>query len=140
VSRRSHRDLRFSNNILIVDDSLINRLAAASMLKKLGYTSGKAENGRLAIKALVDGRYDLVLMDCQMPVMDGYDATMTIRELPPPYCRIPIIAVSSDVTAENRKKCEEAGMNDFLPKPYLIEELDEIISLWIPAWDRKGAV
>ncbi len=114
-----------SGRILVVDDSPINRKIAAAMLAKHGHLVESAENGREALQRLAESPYDLVLMDCQMPVMDGYEATLRLRAGDPPVldCRVPVIAMTASAMAEDRQRCMAAGMDDFISKPVSEAEL-----------------
>ncbi|MEC7376675.1 MAG: ATP-binding protein, partial [Pseudomonadota bacterium] len=118
--------------ILLVEDNQVNQMVASSLLKKLGHTTDHAENGLKAIQALEKKRYDLVLMDCQMPVMDGYEATRRIRQNPQ-WKDLPIIAVTANVMQGDREDCLASGMNDYITKPYRREELREAIDRWRPS-------
>ncbi|MEE3168918.1 MAG: ATP-binding protein, partial [Pseudomonadota bacterium] len=118
-------------SILLVEDNQVNQMVASSLLKKLGHETDHAENGLKAIEALAAKRYDLVLMDCQMPVMDGYEATRRIRENPE-WKELPIIAVTANVMQGDREDCLASGMNDYITKPYRREELREAINRWRP--------
>ena len=112
--------------ILLAEDNLVNQKVAAMMLKKLGYIADIANNG-LEVLRMVEMRvYDLILMDMQMPEMDGVTATKIIRQSNQPQPRI--IAVTANALEEDRQKCFDAGMNDFVTKPLLIQELNRIIS------------
>jgi len=111
--------------ILVVDDSPINRKIATAMLGKHGHLVETAENGREALQRLAETAYDLVLMDCQMPVMDGYEATLRLRAGDPPVLdgMVPVIAMSASAMAEDRQRCIAAGMDDFISKPVSEAEL-----------------
>ncbi|WP_411289512.1 ATP-binding protein [Marinobacter sp.] len=117
--------------ILLVEDNQVNQLVASSLLKKLGHRTDHAENGLKAIQALEKHHYDLVLMDCQMPVMDGYEATQRIRQNPA-WKDLPIIAVTANVMQGDREDCLASGMNDYITKPYKREELRAMIDRWRP--------
>jgi CheY-like chemotaxis protein len=95
-------------------------------------------NGAEALEALKNGRYDLVLMDCEMPTMDGYEATRRIRESSHP--RVPIIAVSAHASSGERDRCIGAGMNDFLSKPVDLLRLAEVLAKWLHGTDPRGTV
>ncbi|PSF04960.1 hybrid sensor histidine kinase/response regulator [Marinobacter fuscus] len=118
-----------SLNILLVEDNQVNQLVASSLLKKLGHRVDLAENGKKGIEALQRQTYDLVLMDCQMPVMDGYEATRIIRRNPR-WQQIPIIAVTANVMQGDREDCLASGMNDYITKPYNRDELRAVINHW----------
>jgi PAS domain S-box-containing protein len=113
------------NNIkvLLVEDNDINRLYATSILKNWKCKVDVAENGLIAIEKLKNNQYDVILMDVQMPVMDGYDATKAIREMDSPKDSIPIVALTANVTKQDVEKCLTAGMDDYLSKPFTPEEL-----------------
>ncbi len=121
-----------SLKILLVEDNQVNQMVAVSLLKKLGHRTDHAENGLKAIQALENNHYDLVLMDCQMPVMDGYEATQRIRQNPE-WKDLPIIAVTANVMQGDREDCLASGMNDYITKPYKREELRTVIDRWRPA-------
>ncbi len=113
--------------ILLVEDNVINQKVALRILSQFGYTADTALNGAEALKALEKEQYDLILMDIQMPIMDGISATRSIRDRFGP--EIPyIIAVTANVTSEDRKNCYEAGMNDFVSKPIRSELLAAAIN------------
>ncbi|MDD3918079.1 MAG: response regulator, partial [Synergistaceae bacterium] len=115
--------------ILLAEDNPVNRKFALAMLRKLGYSVASAENGKEAVDYLSSNECDLVVMDVQMPVMDGVEATRMIRSgasgaLDP---SIPVVALTAYVSPEDRERCMVAGMNAFLPKPAAPEELDAAI-------------
>ncbi|WP_338876512.1 ATP-binding protein [Spirosoma sp. SC4-14] len=117
--------------ILVVEDNRMNQKLMLGVLKRLGYTAQIAENGQQAIDKLMRESFDLVLMDIQMPVMDGYTATRHIRtvlQMP-----IPIIAMTAHALASEREQCLRAGMNDFLSKPFLPDDLQRLIQKYVPA-------
>lgn len=118
-------------SILLVEDNQVNQMVASSLLKKLGHEADQAENGLKALQALESKHYDLVLMDCQMPVMDGYEATRRIREQPR-WKDLPIIAVTANVMQGDREDCLASGMNDYITKPYKRDELRAVIDRWRP--------
>jgi len=118
-------------NLLLVEDNQVNQVVASSMLKKLGHTVTLAENGKRALEALQQGSFDIVLMDCQMPVMDGYEATRKIRENPE-WRDLPVIAVTANVMQGDRDDCLDSGMNDYITKPYNRADLKSIIDRWTP--------
>nr|WP_282103812.1 response regulator [Marinobacter alexandrii] len=118
-----------SLRILLVEDNQVNQLVASSILKKLGHTVESAENGQRALDAMAAGEFDLILMDCQMPIMDGYEATRRIRQNSD-WQQVPIIAVTANVMQGDRDDCITAGMNDYVTKPYKREELRAAINRW----------
>jgi signal transduction histidine kinase/ActR/RegA family two-component response regulator len=118
-------------DILLVEDNQVNQLVASTLLKKLGHQVAHAENGKRAVEAVRSQRYDLVLMDCQMPVMDGFEATRAIRN-DADYATLPIIAVTGNALEGDKQACLDAGMNDYITKPYNREQLSEIITRWSP--------
>lgn len=120
------REANEKRHILVVEDNPMNRSLAKAMLNKLGYESSFAENGREAIEQLSSNGFDLIIMDCQMPVMDGFEATRAIRqrEAEAGGGHIPILAVTANAMAGDRERCLESGMDDYLSKPYKLEQLD----------------
>ncbi len=147
----SRRFLR--KKILIADDHTINQQLMVLLLEKLGYASDVVQNGQEAVEAFQAHEYDLVLMDCQMPQMDGFDATRRIRELEEQSAqgmkadsrfsetllntthshspRIPIIALTANAMPGDREQCLQAGMDDYLSKPVSPEDLSAILTQWL---------
>jgi len=126
--------------LLIVEDNPVNRELISMQLGELGVRQQMAGNGQEALEALEKGKYDLVLMDCQMPVMDGYETTRRIRELGvlgKNGSPIPVLAMTANAEAEDRDNCLEAGMDAYISKPYEQEELVEAIEKLVP--HRTGA-
>ncbi len=119
--------------VLLAEDNLVNQKVAMIMLQKLGLEADVVANGLEALDALVGVAYDLVLMDCQMPEMDGFEATQRIRERERGTRRIPIVAMTANAMVGDREQCLEAGMDDHIPKPVRMEELKRILSRWLPA-------
>ena len=147
------------HHILLVEDNDVNQKVAVRMLKKMGYRIDLALNGQEAIQASQTTRYDLILMDCQMPEMDGFEATQKIREgervnnegfektsdasstesppTPdsslhgPPRPRVPILALTANALESDRERCLKAGMDDFLTKPVRFEHLKAKLELWL---------
>ncbi len=133
----SHYSIQAEKNstirILLVEDHPINQQVAKGMLKKLGYGTEVASDGRQALERLVQEDYDLVFMDCQMPVMDGYQATAAIRNADSKVKNpnVPIIAMTANAMEGDRQKCIAAGMDDYLPKPIRQEMLSDVLEKWI---------
>ncbi len=120
--------------ILLVDDNLINRKVALGVLKKLGMTADTACDGLEAVAAFNEGNYDLILMDCMMPGMDGYEATRNIRELENNETHIPIIAMTANAMEGDRERCLDAGMDDYVAKPVKADVLEKAILRQYQAW------
>lgn len=116
--------------ILLAEDNQINQMIAIKQLKKLGCHCDAVANGKEAIEALRNITYDLVLMDCQMPELDGYEATRQIRAMNEKFSSIPIVAMTAHAMKGDREKCLEAGMSDYVTKPIAISDLSEVIKLW----------
>lgn len=116
--------------ILLAEDNLINQQVAARRLQKLGHTVDIANNGAEAVKALSGKNYDLILMDVQMPEMDGFEATAAIRALPGEKRRIPIIAMTANALPSDCERCLAAGMDDYIAKPVHQRILVDLIEKW----------
>lgn len=114
-------------NILLVEDNDINRLYAKSILNNWHCHTDIAENGLVAVEQVKNNHYDIVLMDVQMPVMDGYEATKAIRMLDQPMCDVPIVALTANATKKDVELCLSSGMNDYLPKPFTPDDLQRKI-------------
>ncbi len=113
--------------ILLAEDNLVNQRVASRMLEKLGAAVDIASNGRQAVDMALAADYDMVLMDCQMPLMDGFEATRLLRASPGPRAHVPIAAVTANAMTGDREKCLEAGMDDFLAKPIDRDKLTELL-------------
>jgi CheY-like chemotaxis protein len=128
-----------SLRILLVEDNPINQMLAQAILNKLGFAFDCVENGLEALSALRQGTDALVLMDCQMPVMDGYEATRRIRlGEAGSQISIPVIAVTAHVFETDRDKCRQAGMDDYLAKPFSPGELSDMVAKCLPALVATG--
>lgn len=117
--------------ILLVEDNPVNQLVAKGMLAKLGCQVHLATQGAEALEMLEQEPFDLVLMDCNMPVMDGYEASRRIRQSGR-WPDLPIVALTANAMPEERERCRAAGMNDYLAKPFRREELLALIEHWVP--------
>jgi CheY-like chemotaxis protein len=114
--------------ILMAEDNQINQLVAKKTLeRKLGYSIDIVKNGREALEKLSSHKYDVVLMDCLMPEMDGYEATRKIKENPGKYNNPRVVALTASALKEDRDKCLEVGMDDFLSKPLNIKEIIRVL-------------
>ncbi|MFL6247686.1 MAG: response regulator [Vicinamibacterales bacterium] len=116
--------------VLLVEDNNVNQLVALGQLQRLGHECIIAAGGGAALELVRSEPFDLVLMDCQMPDMDGYEATRRIRSMDGAVARVPIIAITAHALPGEREKCLAAGMNDYLAKPVSLEQLGAVIRLW----------
>ena len=125
---------KLKGKVLFVDDNLVNQHVGKEMLTKVGLDFEIASNGQEALDARKQGHFDAILMDCQMPVMDGFEATRQIRlfEKETDTSRIPIIALTANAMQGDREKCLDAGMDDYLTKPYTVKSLFDTLSQWLP--------
>ena len=127
--RRRHLNLK----VLVAEDNETNQEVILSMLKKIGCRVEIASNGKEVVEALADSTYHLILMDCQMPVMDGYQATTQIRRLEEQNGsnnRVPIIALTANALEGDKEKCLAAGMDDYLSKPFTQDDILEVLKKW----------
>ena len=127
-------------SVLLVEDNPINQGVARAMLTKLGLGMTLANHGQEALDLVRERDFDLVLMDCQMPVMDGFAATEAIRRLPGGCGRsVPIVALTANTMQGDEARCLRAGMDDFLAKPYSMDQLRTTVQRWLPAMDAAPA-
>ncbi len=130
---QTQADQRFAARILLAEDNTFNQQVAVAMLEKLGCTVSVAENGSEAIDQLNASAFDLIFMDCQMPVIDGFEATEAIRKRPTDDANTPIVALTANAMKGDREQCKSAGMNDYLSKPVTQDELRRILNRYCPA-------
>ncbi len=124
---------RLAGRVLLAEDYPANQRIARWMLERLGLEVTVAEHGQQVLDHLKVGTFDLILMDCQMPEMDGYDATQAIRTSAAPYAGLPIIAMTAAALATDRDRCLAVGMNDYISKPVQQEDLARTLAKWLPA-------
>src|SRR5690606_5430226 len=122
--RLSRKGLR----VLVAEDNTVNRVVVGGMLKKLGCEVDFAENGAEAVAKTRLNQHDIIFMDCLMPEMDGWDATLEIRRLD---SRTPIVATTANATADDRTRCMKVGMNDYLSKPLRMAEMVRVMERWV---------
>ena len=124
--------------MLLAEDNAVNRRIAEAMLGKLGHAVTSVADGRAAVEAWQNGHFDLVLMDCMMPEMDGYQAAREIRRLEAERGgHTPIVALTASVLEADRERCFAAGMDDFLPKPVTRAALEDKLSRWLTEASRN---
>ena len=117
--------------ILLVEDNTMNQLVASKMLAKLGFAFAIANHGGEAVAAVIAHTYDAILMDCQMPEMDGYEATAEIRRIEGTARHTPIIAMTAAAMDGDRETCLAAGMDDYITKPVRPDTIDAVLARWI---------
>ncbi|WP_245776620.1 response regulator [Spirosoma endophyticum] len=130
----SERDVR----VLVVEDNLMNQKLVLQVLKRLGYQAKVADDGQRALDMLQETAFDVILMDIQMPIMDGYETTRQIRSKFDKT--VPIIAMTAHALASEQEECLKAGMNDFLSKPFKMEELQQLIRKYLPVTNLAATV
>ena len=123
---------RVRARVLVVEDNPVSQMVAGLLLERLNCRVDTASNGVEALRMLEILPYDLVLMDCQMPDMDGYQATAAIRQRRGPMRRIPVVAVTAHATQEAQRLCQDAGMDDYISKPVKRDDLVRVLDLWCP--------
>ena len=126
------QDQRRRQRVLVAEDDDVNQLVALRTLKDLGYRAEAVGNGAAVLEALARRRFDAVLMDCQMPELDGYEATRRLRRQRGGH-RLPVVALTAHSLREDRERCLAAGMNDYLPKPFHQDSLSRVLDRWLPA-------
>ena len=140
ITKYTIREENFDDiTVLLVEDQLLNQQVAIKLLQKRGYKVIVAENGKKAVEALSSSHFDVVLMDIQMPVMDGISATAEIRRIEQETGEhIPIIAITANVMKGDRERYLEKGMDDFIPKPIVAEELYKMMEKWVKRKSRMA--
>lgn len=119
--------------ILVVDDNTANQYVARVVLEKFGHKAHIVDNGHDAITAAAQGQYDLILMDCRMPICDGYEATEAIRRMQAMSGRhCPIIGVTACAMEGDRERCFASGMDDYVTKPVSLEVFRDVLERWLP--------
>jgi two-component system, sensor histidine kinase and response regulator len=143
ITRHTLAEIESVPRVLVVEDNLINQKLTVRILEKLGYQSDVVENGQEALVALARGSYALVLMDCQMPVVDGFEATKLVRQREAAdhesaasdsskTYHMPIVALTANAMRGDRERCLAAGMDDYLTKPVRKDDLKGVLDRWIP--------
>ena len=127
--------LEHSASVLLVEDNPINALVATRMLERLGCRVVQASDGEEALRLMHTARFDLVLMDCHMPRMDGFEATRRLRSMEEEDAlrRLPVIAHTASCMPEEVLRCREAGMDDLLAKPVKLAQIGAMLEKWTPA-------
>lgn len=121
------------SRVLLAEDNAFNQKVAVAMFKKLGITADIANNGAEVLDKISRTHYAMIFMDCEMPVMDGYEATAKIRtDENDNNKRIPIVAMTAHSSPEDREHCLNAGMDDYVSKPFKIDELQTVLARWKP--------
>lgn len=144
AAERSPEPASAGVRVLLAEDNMVNQKVAKAMLEKLGCIVEVAIHGAQAVERFREQPYDLIVMDCQMPVMDGLQATREIRLVErdragpndDPASGVPIIALTAHAMPEDRALCMDAGMNDYLSKPVRTDSLRQALLKWVPAADR----
>jgi signal transduction histidine kinase/DNA-binding response OmpR family regulator len=134
----SAADVASRPRILVAEDNLVNQKVAVLTLSKMGYEPCVVSDGRQAVDAFKTGSYDCILMDCQMPEMDGYEAASEIRRLERGRHRVSIVAMTAHAMKGDRDKCLMAGMDDYLSKPLKPRELQDVLNRWIGSREEKN--
>ncbi len=138
VTRHTLAEQRIRPRVLVAEDNVVNQKLAVRMLERIGYQPDVVSNGQEAVAAFERGLYSVIVMDCQMPMMDGYEATRRIRELEQradstrTRAHVPIIALTANAMPGDRERCKAAGMDDYLTKPVKTDDLGKILERWAP--------
>ena len=129
-----------SVRVLVAEDNAVNQLLVRRMFEKLGIRIDLAANGREAVQMAGEFEYDIIFMDCSMPELDGYEATIILREQHRRKRRIPIVAITANAMSEDRARCLEAGMDDHLTKPVRIEDIRGALQRWVIKPEERSSV
>jgi CheY-like chemotaxis protein len=126
--------------ILVAEDNSISTKVIRGMLGKLNLQPDTASNGEEALKAMKEQRYDLVLMDCEMPILDGFSATQQLRawEMGNQRTRTPVVALTAHILAEHKERARQAGMDGHMAKPVELSQLRELIEHWVAQRDQQN--
>jgi two-component system, sensor histidine kinase and response regulator len=125
--------------LLLAEDNAVNQRVACLMVERMGFEVDVVGNGQAAVAAVATGRYDAVLMDCRMPVMDGYEATAAIRKMEPEGRRLPIIALTGSALESDRQRCFAVGMDGHVPKPVRYDALAGALDRFVGAGPAGAA-
>jgi CheY-like chemotaxis protein len=127
------RDERLQGHVLLAEDNEVNAMVAQATLQRLGLKVDTVENGEAAVAFMCTHEPDLVLMDCQMPLVDGFEATRQIREVETRLhrLRVPIVALTANALEGDRERCLSAGMDDHLSKPFKDEDLEQVLRRYL---------
>ncbi|MEM7204633.1 MAG: ATP-binding protein [Planctomycetota bacterium] len=131
AQERCKEQASFAARVLVVDDNATNRVLGSKMLQSLGCDVDCASDGAEAYDKARAGGFDVILMDCSMPVMDGYQATQAIRALDGVAAKVPIIAVTAYAMSEDRQRCLDSGMDDYLAKPVRLTSIEKMLATWL---------
>jgi len=130
-----------SHRILVVEDNPMNQTLVLAILEKIGLSADVAMDGKQALSILDQSRYDLILMDCKMPVLNGLEAAKIIRTRESGHsAHTPIIAVTANATKSDCQQCLDAGMDDYISKPFTKKELSDAIYRWLPQAKQAQSV
>jgi two-component system sensor histidine kinase/response regulator len=141
--------VHFDARVLVVEDNAVNQDVATGILESMGCRVATAANGSVAVQLFPREKFDLILMDCEMPVMDGFEATRRIREVETALnglrgieddARVPIVALTAHALTEVRERCLRAGMDDFLVKPFDEAQMADMLGRWLTPGDAAAAV
>ena len=128
----------YQKKVLLVEDNPVNQTVIEAMLRSLGYRVSLVGDGAQAVHQVSQQHYAAILMDCRLPIMDGYEATRQIRHLPG-CAELPIIALTANALQGDREACLQSGMNDYLAKPFKRADLQQILQRWLPPRPSTGS-